>query len=153
MFCWRHSLNQRDWQPQLTPKLTLTSGHLAVVDLMVESGEMQQAMQQKDADLIAQRVSKGRGLSSSRVERDSQITGMAIRILGCRETEHIRRFVLMAKGLVQIAQRGIVGQQDIDVAAQVNRLAGTVEETGQAGLGKLRSCGMVDVDHRGCLPS
>jgi hypothetical protein len=54
----------------------------------------------------------------------------------------------VAKGLVQTAQRGVVSQQDIDVAVQSNSHAGTVEEAREAGLRERRNIWMVDVNHQ-----
>ena len=129
-----HAFDQSDGQTQFAAQFALAGGHLAVVGLVVQAGEMQQPMQQEDADLIAQRVPEGRGLTGGGIERDRQIAGVVVRILGGGKAQNIGGLVLAAKGLVQAAQRGIVGQQDIDVAVQADCLAGTVEEARQAGL-------------------
>ncbi len=91
-------------------------------------------MQQKDTNLIAQRVSKGCGLTGSGIERDRQIAGMTTRIFSSGKAQYIGGFVFAAKRLVQTAQSSIVSQQNIYIAMQANGFTGTVEKSHQAGL-------------------
>jgi hypothetical protein len=107
-----YTRNESTLQPQLRTQRVLARSHLALVGLMVHAGQMQQAMQQKNAHLVGQRVPMLAGLPSRCFERYSEITGMgAAQIFRSREAQDVRRFVLAAPRPVETPQSQIIGQQ------------------------------------------
>ena len=64
----RDAFNQGDREPQLAAKFGFAGSHLSFVGLVIEAVEVQQAVKQKDADLIAQAVAVGSGLACSCLE-------------------------------------------------------------------------------------
>ena len=70
-------LDQGRRKPKLATKFGLTSGHLAIIGLMIEPAEVKQAMQQQDANLVAQIMPIGRGLTRSSLQRDGKIASMS----------------------------------------------------------------------------
>src|ERR1700729_545938 len=82
-------------QPKLAAKLGLTSGHLSIIGLMIESAEMKQAMQQQDTNLVAQVVSIGSGLTRGRLQRDSEIACVCLAdLVRSWKAKHVGRLVL-----------------------------------------------------------
>ncbi len=76
-----HSIDQADRQEKLGAQLRLASGHFALVPLVVQTGEMKQAVQQEDFDLNLQRMPVGLRLTPSGIQRDGEVAGMMIRNL------------------------------------------------------------------------
>lgn len=96
---------------------------------------MKEPVQEEDANLVAQAVAVGRGLTESGFERDSEVAGVGLGDFGGRwEAEDVGSFVLAAEGLIQAAQGGIVGQKNIHFAFEAYCSAGAVEEARHAGL-------------------
>jgi hypothetical protein len=128
-------LDQCRRKSKLTAKLSLTRSHLAIIGLMIETTEMKQAMQQQDANLIAQIVPIGRSLTRSSLQRNSKIACMRLAdLLWSRKAENIGRLVLAPEGPVQPLYSRIAGQQNIHITLKPNDTAGAVEEACQTSL-------------------
>ena len=94
-------------------------------------------MQDEDADLVANVVLKRDGLARRGFERDGEIAGVFGRECGGRgEAEDVGRFVLAAEGFVEVAEGGVVGEEDVDCAFYSDGGAGAVEEAREGGGGE-----------------
>src|SRR5579871_3296041 len=96
-----NSLDQGRREPKLMAKLGLTRSHLSIIGLMVKAAEMKQAMQQQDANLIAQIMAIDCSLTRSSLQGDSKIASVSIRdLLRCWKAEDVSGFVLAAEGAI-----------------------------------------------------
>jgi hypothetical protein len=103
--------------------------HLAVVGLVVQAGEVKQAVEDEDAELFFERVAILRGLTGGGFERDGEVAGMVLGDLGgSREAEDVGGLVLAAEGAVEALQFGVGGDEDFDLAGEIDELAGAVEK-------------------------
>jgi hypothetical protein len=128
-------LDQGRRKPKLTAKLGLTFSHLAVIRLMIETTEMKQAMQQQDANLVAQVVSIGSSLTRRSLKRDSEIARMRLAdLLGSWKAKHVGRLVLASENPVQPLKSRIVSEQDVNFALKPHATTGAVEEARQTSL-------------------
>jgi hypothetical protein len=60
----RHgALDESSRETELAAELSFTRGHLAVVGLMVETGEMEEPVEEKDLYFVAQGVAVNSGLT------------------------------------------------------------------------------------------
>ncbi len=112
-------------------------GHFAVVGFVIFAGEVEEAVEEQDADFVAQGVAVGGGLAGGGVKRDGEVAGVPFGEFGGRgEAEDVGGFVLAAKALVELAESGIIGEEDVDFAFEANCGAGAVEEAREAGGGE-----------------
>ena len=51
-------------------------GHLAAVGLMVEAGEVEQAVKYQDTELVSERMAVLRSLAGGGFERDGEVAGV-----------------------------------------------------------------------------
>jgi hypothetical protein len=99
---------------------------------MVFAGEVEEAMEEEDFDLLGKGVAVSGGLAGGGFQRDSEIAGVFGRECGRRgKAEDVRGFVLSAEGLVKVAEGRVIGEQDINCASHANCDAGAVEESRQ----------------------
>ena len=64
--------------------------------------------------MVAERLALFAGFARANAERQGDVTQMALRIRRRREGEHVGGLVLLAEAGVQVADRGVVGQEDGD---------------------------------------
>ena len=91
----------------------LVSCHLAAVAFMIVAGEMKQAVQGEDFDLVGNGMAQQSGISSGDLGGDSDIAG-GRRVSGSvwqfrGEGKHIRWFIFSAKLAIQRAHMRIAG--------------------------------------------
>ena len=128
-------LDQGRRKPKLATKFGLTSGHLTIIGLMIESAKVKQAMEQQDANLVTQIMPIGRGLTRSGLQRDGKIASMSPSdLLRRRKTKNVGRLVLATKSSVQPLEGRIVGQQNVNFTLKPHAEAGAVVETCQTSL-------------------
>jgi hypothetical protein len=102
------ALNQARREAQLQTQVPFLPAHVTVVSLVIESSQVQQAVEQQNADLSFDRMALGPGLAPGGIERDGNVTGTTGRDPG--KGQHIGRRIVAAKGAVQSADVGIVHQ-------------------------------------------
>ncbi len=128
-------LDQGRRKPKLATKFGLTSGHLTIIGLMIEPAKVKQAMYQQDANLVAQIMPIGRGLTRSSLQRDGKIASMSPSdLLWSRKAKNVGRLVLATKSSVQPLESRIVGQQNVNFTLKPHAEAGAVEEACQTSL-------------------
>jgi hypothetical protein len=135
------------------------SGHLSVIDFMVLAGEVEETVEEEDADFGVERVAVGDGLAGGGVKRDGEVAGVLVcDFRGRGEAEDVGGFVLAAIGAVEGSELGVGGEQDGYFARQTDCRSGTVEETGEGWPGEVEVFAVgatwrVDGDHRICIDS
>ena len=102
------ALNQAGRQAQLQTQIPFLPAHVAVVSLVIETGQVQQAVEQQNADLRVHRMALDPGLAPGGIERDGNVTGITGRDAG--KGQHVGRRMVAAKGAVKIANTGKVPQ-------------------------------------------
>ena len=86
-------------------------------------------MQQEDFDLVGERVAVSGGLTGGGFERDGEIAGVFGREgRGRGEAEDVGGFVLAAEGFVEVAEGLVVGEEDVDLAAEAEDGADAIDE-------------------------
>jgi hypothetical protein len=126
--------DERGGEAEFGAELGFAVGHFAVVDLVVEAGEVKQAVEEEDADLVAEGVAEGLGLAGGGVERDGEIAGMVGGDLErSGEAEDVGGFVFAAEGAVETTEFGVGGEENFDLAGEADSGAGAVEEAREAG--------------------
>ena len=129
------SVDQADGELEFGAEFGFAGGHLAGVGLVVEAGEVEQAVEEQDADLDVEGVAEGGGLAGGSVERDGKVAGMDCELSrGRGEAEDVGGFVLAAVGAVEALERGVAGEEDVDLAGKAYGGAGAGEEAREAGL-------------------
>ena len=99
---------------------------------MVFSGEVQEAVEDEDADFLAEGVAVGGGLAGGGVEGDGEVAGVMLRDLwGGGEAEDVGGLVLAAKVFVEAAEFGVGGEEELDFTGKGEERAGAVEEAGE----------------------
>lgn len=102
---------------------------------MIEPAKVKQAMEQQDANLVAQIMPIGRGLTRSSLQRDGKIASMSPSdLLWSRKAKNVGRLVLATKSSVQSLESRIVGQQNVNFTLKPHAEAGAVEEASQTSL-------------------
>ena len=113
-------------------KLGLAGGHFAGVDFVVHAGEVQETVEEEDAELFGESVAVLGGLAAGGLERDGEITGVAVvEALGRGEAENVGGLVLAAELAVQAAESSVVRQEDFDLAVEADCGPCLVGETGE----------------------
>jgi hypothetical protein len=117
----RRALDQAQGQAEAGAKQLLTPSHFAVVDLVVVSGQMKQAVENQHLQFTGERVALLGGLSPGRVHADGQV---ACDFLGSDafggKRKHISRFVFAAELAIELADGGVCGKQDGDLAFEAD---------------------------------
>jgi hypothetical protein len=132
--------DERGGEAEVGTELGFAVGHLAAVGLVVEAGEVKQAVEEEDADLVAEGVAEGVGLADGGVEGDGEVAGVVRGELGRGgEAEDVGGLVFAAEGAVEAAELGVGGEEDFDLAGEADGGAGTVEEAGEAGFRERRA--------------
>jgi hypothetical protein len=132
---FRDAFDQAVGQAKLNAKLSFACSHLTVVSLVVQTGEMQQTVQQQYSNLVAERVIVRRSLTIRGLKRDGEIASVISgNLIGSWKAKYVCRLVFAAKGLVQSAQSQIISQQNIHIALKADGCAGTIQEACQARL-------------------
>ena len=128
-------LDQGRRKPKLTAKFCLTSGHLTIIGLMIEPAKVKQPMEQQDANLVAQIMPIGCGLTRSSLQRDGKIASMSPSdLLWSRKAKNVGRLVFAPKRSVQPLESRIVSQQNVNFTLKLYATAGAVEEASQSSL-------------------
>ena len=120
-------------EAELGAKVGFAGGHLALVGLVVETGEMEEAVKQEDAELVGEGVAVFGGLAGGGVEGDGEIARV---LMGCWqagdgvgwEAEDVGGFVFVAEGAVEALELSVGGEEDGDGALEGNGGSGAVEE-------------------------
>jgi hypothetical protein len=126
--------DERGGEAEVGTELGFAVGHLAAVGLVVEAGEVKQAVEEEDADLVAEGVAEGVGLADGGVEGDGEVAGVVRGELGRGgEAEDVGGLVFAAERFVETTECGVVGEQDLDLASEADGKAGAVKEARQTG--------------------
>src|SRR5437868_4869831 len=101
---------------------------------MIFAGEVEEAVKDEDFDFVGERVAVSGGLTCGGFERDGEVAG----VLGCEcggrgEAEDVGRFIFAAEGFIEVAEGGVVGEEDVDLAWEADCSAGAVEEARKGG--------------------
>ena len=121
---------------------------------MVFSGQVQDAVQEQDADFVAQGVAMLGSLAGGGLERDGEVAGVLPgNLIRGGKAEDVGSFVFAAEGFVEALELGVGGEQDFDFAVETDEGTGAVEEAREAGLAEGRKCfegttWRFDGDHR-----
>ena len=76
----------------------------------------------------------GGGLTGGGFERDGEVARVFFcEFRGCGKAEDVGGFVFAAEGLVELAEGGVAGEEDVDFAAEADGEAGAVEEAREGG--------------------
>jgi len=124
---------------------------------VVEAGEVEEAVEEEDAEFGFERVVEVRGLAGGGIERDGEVAGMLVsggeagHGLG-GEAEDVGGLVLATEGAIEAFELGVGGEEDVDVAPESESGAGAVKEARQRGPGGRGVFGIeatrgVDGDH------
>jgi hypothetical protein len=109
----------------LTPQPAFFAGHLAIIALVIEARQMQDAVQRQNFHLVCHRMTQAPGVLPGNVRRDRYFPGNAFALSSCRrrggKRQYVRGFVCSPESLVQRPQLGTAGDQDIHRATQPNR--------------------------------
>ena len=109
-------------------------GHLSVVGFVIETGEVEEAVEEEDSYFIAQRVAVGDGLTGGGFEGDGEVSGVGVGyFVGRGEAEDVGRLVFAAERFVETTEGGVIGKQDLNLASEADGKAGAVKEARQAG--------------------
>jgi hypothetical protein len=133
----RGAFNEGGGETKFAAKSGFAGRHFAVVGFVVLAGEVEEAVEEEDANFVAQGVAVGGGLAGSSFERDGEVTGVFDgegRRRG--EAEDVGGFVFATEALVELAQGRVAGKENIDCATEADGEASTVEELCQAGCGE-----------------
>ncbi len=96
---------------------------------MVFAGEVEEAVEEEDAELVAERVVVLGGLAGGGFERDGEVAGVGgCDLRRCGEAEDVGGLVLVPKLLVEAFELGVGGEEDFDRAGEADGGAGAVEE-------------------------
>ncbi len=106
---------------------------------MVQAGEMEEAVEEEDAEFGGEGVAMRGGLAGGGIEREGEVAGV---LVGGGEAgdgeggeaEDVGGLVLIAEGLVEAFEFGVGGEEDVDAASEADGGAGTVEEARQGWL-------------------
>ena len=127
------------WEAEFGAEVGFARGHLARVGLVVEACEVEEAVEEEDAEFGLKRVTEAGGLSSGGFEGDGEVAGVLVgggkAGLGRGgEAENVGGHVFSAIGAIETLQLGIGGEQDVHGADKTDGGAGAVEEAGEGGL-------------------
>ena len=108
-------------------------GHFAGIGFVVEAGEVQEAVEEENAEFGFEGVAVFGGLAGGGVEGDSEVAGV---LVGLREAgdgvggeaEDVGGFVFVTEGAVEAFKLGVGCEQDGDGAGEGDGRAGAVEE-------------------------
>lgn len=128
---------------------------------MIEAGEVEEAMEQENAEFGFEWMAEAGGLAGGGVEGDGEVAGVLMRggkagdggwERARREAEDVGRLVFAAEGTVEAFELGVGGEEDIDGAGEADGGAGAIEEAREGGLGghgveRLGATGEIDGDH------
>jgi hypothetical protein len=109
-------------------------GHFAIVGFVIFAGEVEEAVEDEDFDLVGERVAVGGGLPGGGFERDGEVAGVLGGEGGGRgKAEDVGRFIFAAESFVEVAEGRVVGEEDVDLAWEADCGAGAVEESRKSG--------------------
>ena len=112
-----YSFDEGGGETEFAAEFRFAGGHLAVVGFVVFSGEMQEAVEEEDANFIAQGMTVDFSLNRCGFERDGKVASMPCGEFGWRrKAEDIGGFVLATEAFVEPAKSRVTGEEDIDCA-------------------------------------
>src|ERR1019366_2575088 len=118
-------LDQTRFQSQLPPQPALFAGHFAMVALVIEARQVQDAMQRQNLHLIRHRVAQARRIFPGDVRGNCHISGngpcLAAFSLRRRKRQNVGGFVGSAESPVQSTQLGTVRHQHIHRFTQTDQ--------------------------------
>ena len=91
----------------MATQVTFASGHLPVVSLVIEAGQVKQTVEEEDSHLVAQWVAEAVSLACGGFERDREVSGMSGLALDLRrrgKAENVGWLVFAAEGFVETTE-------------------------------------------------
>ena len=136
LFCGRlrGAFDESGGKTEVAAECGFLSGHFAVVGLVVLAGEMEETVEEENFYFVAEGVAVGGGLARGSVERDGQVACVLFReLLGRGEAEDVGGLIFAAEGFIELADGGVGGEKNVDLAAETYGETGAIEEARQAG--------------------
>jgi prepilin-type processing-associated H-X9-DG protein len=124
----RCTLDECVGKAEFAAQFGFADGHVAVIGLVVETGEVQKAVKEQDADLVAEAVTVGRRLTGGGFEGDGEIASDLLNVICGGKAQDVGGFIFAAEGFVEAAKGGIVGQKNVYFAGEPYSGARAVEE-------------------------
>jgi hypothetical protein len=126
---------------EFAAEVGFAGGHFAFVGFVVFTGEVEETVEDEDFYFVAESVAVGVGLTRGSIKGDGEIAHVFFcKGGGGREAEDVGGFVFAAEGFVEVAKGLVVGEEDVDFAAEADGEASAVEEAGEDGGGEI-ACG------------
>jgi hypothetical protein len=115
-------------------ELGFAGGHFAGVDFVVHPGEVEEAVEEEDADFVGEGVAVFGGLAPSGVEGDGQVAGVAVaETFGGWEAEDVGGLIFAAIVAVEAAEGGVGGEQNFYFTFEAGGGLSFSGEAGEAG--------------------